>query len=113
KSVSFGELYTGAQAAAGELERRGIRPGDAVALMLPTCREFFLTFAGVLLAGGVPVPIYPPVRADRIAEYAERQSAILRNAEARLLVTFREAASVAKLLKPLVASLEGVVTAEA
>ena len=60
--------------------------------MLPTCREFFLTFAGVLLAGGVPVPIYPPVRADRIAEYAERQSAILRNAEARLLVTFREAA---------------------
>jgi len=39
----------------------------------------------------------PPVRADRIAEYAGRQSAILRNAEAKLLVTFREAAAVAKL----------------
>ena len=59
------------------------------------------------------MPIYPPFRADRIAEYAERQSAILANAGARLLVTFREAASVAKLLKPLVPSLEGVVTAEA
>ena len=34
------------------------------------------------------------------------------NGGARLLVTFREAASVAKLLKPLVPSLEGVVTAE-
>ncbi len=113
KSVSFEELYTGAQAAAGELERRGIRPGDAVALMLPTCREFFLTFAGVLLAGGVPVPIYPPVRADRIAEYAERQSAILRNAEARLLITFEEASRVARLLQPTVKSLRGTVTADA
>ena len=111
KTVSFEELYTGAQAAAGELERRGIRPGDAVALMLPTCREFFLTFAGILLAGGVPVPIYPPVRADRIAEYAERQSAILRNAEARLLITFEEAARVARLLQPTVKSLRGTVTA--
>ena len=43
---------------------------------------------------------------------AERQSAILANAGARLLVTFREGASVAKLLKPLVPSLEAVVTAE-
>ena len=110
-TVSFEELYAGAQAAADELSRRGIRPGDAVALMLPTCRDFFLAFAGILLAGGVPVPIYPPVRADRIAEYAERQSAILRNAEARLLITFEEAARVAKLLQPTVKSLHGTVTA--
>src|ERR1700731_23019 len=91
----------------------GIARGDSVALMLPTSRDFFVSFAGTLLAGATPVPIYPPFRADRIAEYAERQSAILSNAGARLLVTFREAASVAKLLKPLVPSLEGVVTAEA
>ena len=80
---------------------------------MPTSHEFFLTFAGSLLAGAIPVPIYPPFRPDRIAEYAERQSAILENAGARLLVTFREAANVAKLLKPLVPSLEGVATAEA
>ena len=81
--------------------------------MLPTSRDFFLAFAGTLLAGATPAPIYPPFRADRIAEYAERQAAILANAGTRLLITFREAASVAKLLKPLVPSLEGVVTAEA
>ena len=80
--------------------------------MLPTSREFFLTFAGVLLAGAVPVPIYPPVRADRIAEYAERQSAILHNAKVRLLVTFREAARVAKMLRPKVPSLQNIVTAQ-
>ncbi len=111
--ISFGELYAGAQRAALGLARHGVVRGDAVALMLPTCPEFFLIFAGILLAGAVPVPIYPPVRADRIAEYAERQSAILRNAEARLLVTFAEAERVAKLLRPSVKSLRGTVTAAA
>jgi len=109
--ITFAELYQGAQAVASQLAARGIRRGDAIALMLPASREFFLIFAGVLLAGGVPVPIYPPVRADRIAEYAERQSAILHNAEVRLLVTFREAERVAKLLRPKVPSLESIVTA--
>ncbi len=111
-SLTFGELLTGAERVAADLVKRGIGRGDRVAIMLPTSREFFLTFAGTLLAGGTPVPIYPPFRADRVAEYAQRQSAILANAGARLLVTFREAASVAKLLKPMVSSLEGVVTAE-
>jgi fatty-acyl-CoA synthase len=112
-SLTFGELLEGAERVAADLAKRGIGRGDSVALMLPTSRDFFLAFAGTLLAGATPVPIYPPFRADRIAEYAERQSAILSNAGARLLVTFREAASVAKLLKPLVPSLEGVTTAEA
>jgi fatty-acyl-CoA synthase len=112
-SLTFGELLAGAERVAADLSQRGIGRGDTVALMLPTSRAFFLAFAGTLLAGATPVPIYPPFRADRIAEYAERQSAILANAGARLLVTFREAASVAKLLKPLVPSLEAVVTAEA
>ena len=110
-SISFEQLYERAQAVALRLAAKGIRRGDAVALMLPTSPEFFLTFAGILLAGAVPVPIYPPVRADRIAEYAERQSAILHNAEARLLVTFHQAERVAKLLRPRVPSLQHIVTA--
>ncbi len=112
-SLTFGQLLEGAGRVAADLAKRGIGRGDTVALMLPTSRDFFLAFAGILLAGATPVPIYPPFRADRIAEYAERQSAILANAGARLLVTFREAASVAKSLRPMVPSLEAVVTAEA
>ncbi len=110
-TVTFGELYERASGVARELGRRGITNGHAVAIMLPTGPEFFYTFMGVLLAGGVPVPIYPPFRADRIAEYAERQSAILANAGAKLLVTFRQAETVARLLKPRVGTLAGVVDA--
>src|SRR5207253_8187779 len=71
-----------------------------------------LPISGILLAGAIPVPIYPPFRADRIEEYAARQSAILNNAEVCMLLTFRRAESVAKLLRPRVRSLEGVVDAE-
>src|SRR3974390_916389 len=79
--------------------------------MLPTSREFFICYAGILLAGAVPVPIYPPFRADRIEEYAGRQSAILNNAGGCLLLTFRRAEAVARLLKPRVKSLLGVADA--
>ena len=111
-TLTFGELYAAAQRCAEELARRGVPAGGRVSLMLPTSRQFFVCFAGILLAGAVPVPIYPPFRADRIEEYAERQAAILNNAGVCLLLTFRRAEAVAKLLKPRVKSLLGVVDAE-
>jgi len=79
-TLTFGELYTASQKCAEELARRGVPPGGRVSLMLPTSRQFSFATRRILLAGAVPVPIYPPFRADRIEEYAERQSAILNNA---------------------------------
>ncbi len=111
-SLTFAELYEAAQRCAAELARRGVPPGGRVSLMLPTSRAFFVSYAGILLAGAIPVPIYPPFRADRIEEYAGRQAAILNNAGVCLLLTFRRAEAVAKLLKPRVRSLESVADAE-
>ena len=112
RTITFGELYERASVVAAELRRRGLEPGQTVAIMLPTCADFFWSFAGILLAGGIPVPIYPPFRADRIAEYAARQSNILRNAEAQFLLTWRQAENLAKLLKPRVPSLREVLNAQ-
>jgi len=111
-TLTFGELYAAGNRCAAELARRGVPAGGRVAMMLPTSRAFFVSYAGILLAGAIPVPIYPPFRADRIEEYAARQSAILNNAEVFLLLTFRRAEAVAKLLQPRVHSLSGVVDAE-
>jgi 1-acyl-sn-glycerol-3-phosphate acyltransferase len=111
-TLTFGELYAAAQRAASELARRGVAPGGRVSLMLPTSRAFFVCYAGILLAGAIPVPIYPPFRADRIEEYADRQAAILNNAGVSMLLTFRRAEVVARLLKPRVRSLDSVVDAE-
>ena len=111
-TLTFGELYAAAQRCAAELAKRGVPAGGRVALMLPTSRAFYVSYAGILLAGAIPVPIYPPFRADRIEEYASRQSAILNNAEVCMLLTFRQAETVARLLKPKVASLKEVADAE-
>ena len=111
-TLTFGELYAAAQRCASELARRGVPAGGRVALMLPTSRAFFVSYAGILLAGAIPVPIYPPFRADRIEEYASRQASILNNAEVCLLLTFRRAEAVAYLVQPRVRSLTAVVDAE-
>ena len=111
-TLTFSDLYAAGNRCAAELARRAVPAGGRVALMLPTSRAFFVSYAGILLAGAIPVPIYPPFRADRIEEYAARQSAILNNAEVCLLLTFRRAEAVAKLLRPRVRTLSGVVDAE-
>jgi fatty-acyl-CoA synthase len=112
RTITFGELYAAGQRCAAELARRGVPAGGRVALMLPTSRAFFVSYAGILLAGAIPVPIYPPFRADRIEEYAARQTGILNNAEVCMLLTFRRAEGVAHLVQPRVRSLASVVDAE-
>jgi 1-acyl-sn-glycerol-3-phosphate acyltransferase len=111
--ISYGRLWSRATAIAGGLAERRLEAGERVALMLRTEHDFFEAFLGVLLAGGIPVPIYPPFRPDQIEDYARRQLGILRNAEARLLVTFPAALRVAALLRPRLACLKEVITAEA
>ena len=91
---------------------RGLGRHETVAIMLRTEPAFFSSFFGTLLAGGVPVPMYPPVRADRIEEYAQRQVGILRNADARMMITFTEVERLAALLLGQAPSLSAVVTAD-
>ena len=42
------------------LQRRGVQFGDRVAIVLPTCIEFFDVFFGLQILGAIPVPLYPP-----------------------------------------------------
>jgi acyl-CoA synthetase (AMP-forming)/AMP-acid ligase II len=87
--------------ACGRLQARGIEPGDRVALVLPTAIEFFDAFFGALLAGAIPVPLYPPVRLGRLAEYGRRTARMLELVRARTVVTDRR---VRRLLGPAVAA---------
>ena len=107
--LTYGWLWTEARAIAGGLADRGLRKGETVAIMLRTERCFFPTFMGVLVAGCIPVPLYPPFRHDRIEEYVSRQIGILTNAGARVLITFKEVERVAGLLVHQVPSLDTVV----
>jgi len=80
-------IHDRALAASGRLRAAGVRPGDRVALVFPTSPRFFDALFGALLAGAVPVPLYPPVRLGRLGEYAARTAAMLRATEARIVLT--------------------------
>lgn len=110
--LTYGWLWTTACQIAGGLQVRGLKRGDTVAIMLRTERDFFPTLMGILIAGCVPVPLYPPFRADRIEEYVTRQIRILQNAGARLLITFNTVERVAGILLHQVSSLDSVVTVD-
>jgi 1-acyl-sn-glycerol-3-phosphate acyltransferase len=109
-SLTYRELADAASEAAQGLIERDIAPGDRVALMLPTGRDFFVAFFAILYAGATPVPIYPPMRLAQLEEHLRRQTGILRNAGARILITVPEARSVAALLRAQVESLAAVAT---
>ncbi len=112
EEICYGRLWDEASRVAGGLLARGVRQGETVALMLPTGLDFLRSFLGVLLARAVAVPIYPPLRLDRLDEYAARQSGILADAGARLLVTIARGKPIAGLLRPRLPSLRDVVTAD-
>ena len=88
RAVWFGwaEVRERAEAVAGGLAALGITPRDRVALVFPTGIEFFDGFFGALLAGAVPVPLYPPVRLGRMGEYLARTARMIEVSGARLVL---------------------------
>ena len=87
ETFTYAELDGRARTAAAGLMAAGLEPGSRVAIMLPTEAEFFAAFFAVLMAGGIPVPVYPPFRRAQVEEHLRRQAGILRNAQACMLIT--------------------------
>jgi acyl carrier protein len=113
QDISYGQLLRRASEVAAGLRALRIGPDETVAIMLPTCADFFYSFLGVMLAGGIAVPIYPPARPDKIEEYVRRQVLILRNAGVRFLISFERVKAVSQILRLGIPSLIDVTSVEA
>lgn len=111
--LTYQELKQGALKVAAGLQRHNLEPGDTVAIMLPTGLDYFFSFFGVLLGGGIPVPLYPPARPTQIEEHLRRHRGILRNAATKILITMPEVKPIGRLLKAQVETLELVDTVAA
>ena len=110
EQMTYAALKAAAVAICVGLGRRGLAHGQSVAIMLPTCLEFFHCYYGVLLAGGVPVPLYPPARLSQLEDHLRRQAGILDSCLAPILITVPAAKLAARFLEAEVASLRDVVT---
>jgi fatty-acyl-CoA synthase len=83
---SWAEVEARARRSAGALHAAGVRPGERVALILPTDLDFFDAFLGAQILGAVPTPLYPPLRLGRLDEYFAKTVAMLEAAGAVTLV---------------------------
>jgi 1-acyl-sn-glycerol-3-phosphate acyltransferase len=110
QELTYGELLRRARRTATGLGTAGVERGQAVALMLPSGHDYFVAFFGVLLAGGVPVPLYPPARRSQIEDHLRRQAGILTTSRAVALITFADVMTAARLLRAQVEGLGRVVT---
>jgi 1-acyl-sn-glycerol-3-phosphate acyltransferase len=106
--LTYAALAEGAQAIAAALQAGGVLPGQAVALMLPTGIAYLQTFFGVLRAGAIPVPIYPPSSISQLEDHIHRHTRVLGNARATALITVPEAHAVATSLQARVPGLQHV-----
>ncbi|MDP1652724.1 MAG: AMP-binding protein [Rhodocyclaceae bacterium] len=108
--ITYRMLQAEAHALAAGLLEAGAQPGDRIAIMLPTGREFFAAFYGALYAGCIPVPLYPPARPSQLEDHMRRIAGIVANAEAAMLVTDPRAKLLGHLLRAQCASLRRVAT---
>ncbi len=110
EELTYKDLLGRARAVAAGLARLGVGPGQSVGLMLPTGHDYFAAFFGVQIAGGVPVPLYPPARKSQIEDHLRRQAGILTTAGAEVLITFPEVLQLARLLSAQLPGLRKVIT---
>lgn len=66
-SLTFADLYNTSQRLALGLRRRGLRPGDRIAVQLPNWAAFVLIAAALSRIGAVMVPVMPIYRKDEVS----------------------------------------------
>ena len=106
--ITYRALWEGSARYAHRLKEAGLSPGQTVAIMLPTTADYLYCFYGTLMAGGIPVPLYPPARLSTIEDHMTRHVGILKSCGAALMVTIPEAKALAWLLRAQVESLRSV-----
>jgi len=98
ETITYARLWEQSARYAAALRRAGVGPGDKVALVYPTCAEFFYTFLGALRVGAVPVPLYPTLGVEGTGN-------VLRDADAVAVATigwFRKTVDAAIALRTAV-----------
>lgn len=71
RQISYRELEARAASFASALRKRGLRPGDRVALFAHNCPEYVITMFGAWWAGMVIVPINAKLIAAEVATSCE------------------------------------------
>jgi len=76
-TITYRRMWEMSARYAAGLAAHGVRPGDKVCLIYPTCAEFFYTFFGAMRLGAIPVPLYPTLGVDATANIFRDSQAVV------------------------------------
>jgi len=66
EEITFEALAQAVDRYAANFRERGVKQGDRVVILLPTCKEFLFAYFGAQRLGAIPVPLYPNSPLPRI-----------------------------------------------
>ncbi|WP_100399489.1 long-chain-fatty-acid--CoA ligase [Bacillus sp. FJAT-44742] len=104
QTMTYKELQYRTSAFASALQKKGIRKGDRVAIMLPNCPQYVISYYGILTAGAVVTQVNPMLVGRELTH-------ILNDSGARVLVIYKDLLPVLEKVQDSL-SLENVVTVD-
>jgi fatty-acyl-CoA synthase len=72
------------------LMSRGMKKDDKVVVMLPTGANFAYVYFGILIGGGVPVPVSQPAGTSNLGKYLDNLTHIINDCGARFFITYEK-----------------------
>jgi fatty-acyl-CoA synthase len=75
---SFHEIHAETTRRGARLAEQGLEKGDRLALVIPDGDEFVLSFLAAIVAGIVPVPMYPQLSFRNVESYHDSDAAVCR-----------------------------------
>ncbi len=109
---SFQDMIARARRRGSELQALGLKQGDRVALIIPDNDEFVVSFLGALMAGVLPVPLYPPFSLGKLDAYLKGTAQIIAAAGATVLLTTRRVQSILWPVTDIARCLRELITVE-
>ncbi len=97
----YEDLEAEAHRRAALLAQRGLRKGDRVALVIPEPHEFVLSFLGAVVAGVVPVPIFPRASFKNVDGYVDVLAHIIKTSGASLTLCMESNREIVDRVIPL------------
>ncbi len=104
QTMTYKELQYRTSAFASALQEKGIKKGDRVAIMLPNCPQYVISYYGILTAGAVVTQVNPMLVGRELTH-------ILNDSGARVLVIYKDLLPVLEKVQDSL-SLEKVVTVD-
>jgi fatty-acyl-CoA synthase len=111
--VSYAQIHASASRIAAALQQKGLAKGDRVGVIVPESEAFIETLFGAMMAGLIPVPVYPPMNLGKFDNYLDNTTHILRKSGCGVVITDQRVRPILGKLVTDAPEIREVVTHEA